>query len=272
MIIFKELQTSHFSLLLKWLNAPHVKQWWDKDIIWTIDLIKEKYSLYVQGFWIPDTSKKPLYPFIIEYENKPIGYIQLYNPFDTKDEFPLSEFPLDILGLDFFIGEIDFIHKGLGQKILKKFLETIAFKKADYILSDPEYKNEQSVRCFERSGFQIIKRFNEKFLMIKNQQKFRLPLKESIALEICFQKYFNSPSDHLWIFGSRVNLNKKGGDIDLYIETNLDHDSMIKANSLFLNKLQKKIGEQKIDVILNNHKGEKLDIYLEAKTKGVQII
>ena len=33
-----------------------------------------------------------------------------------------------------------------------------------------------------------------------------------------FLKHF-SPQDHIWLFGSRVDSNKKGGDIDIYIET-----------------------------------------------------
>ncbi|MGX6960355.1 MAG: hypothetical protein ACIPMY_03825 [Rickettsia endosymbiont of Pentastiridius leporinus] len=34
-INFIPLTISHFSLLLKWLNMPHVKLWWDEDIKWT---------------------------------------------------------------------------------------------------------------------------------------------------------------------------------------------------------------------------------------------
>ncbi|MBY0292843.1 MAG: acetyltransferase, partial [Alphaproteobacteria bacterium] len=49
-ITFIPLQEHHFPLLLKWLEVPHVKAWWDQNILWTSELIKEKYGAYVQGF------------------------------------------------------------------------------------------------------------------------------------------------------------------------------------------------------------------------------
>lgn len=60
------------------------------------------------------------------------------------------------------------------------------------------------------------------------------------------------PNDHLWLFGSRVDFSKKGGDIDLYIETNAQSvDNAVKMQSDFIINLKSKIGEQKIDVIIN---------------------
>lgn len=43
-ITFKALKEEHFLLLLKWLETPHVKKWWDADINWTPELIEKKYS------------------------------------------------------------------------------------------------------------------------------------------------------------------------------------------------------------------------------------
>ncbi len=48
-ITFETLSEKHFSLLLKWLETPHVKKWWDQDIHWTLGLIKEKYDNYVKA-------------------------------------------------------------------------------------------------------------------------------------------------------------------------------------------------------------------------------
>lgn len=49
-ITFEPLHESHFPLLLKWLEAPHVKKWWNRDVTYTMELVREKYSSYVKGY------------------------------------------------------------------------------------------------------------------------------------------------------------------------------------------------------------------------------
>jgi len=56
----------------------------------------------------------------------------------------------------------------------------------------------------------------------------------------------------VWLFGSRADDMKRGGDIDLLIQTNqLDIDAITRAEISFLTQLQAKLGEQKIDVLLD---------------------
>ena len=74
----------------------------------------------------------------------------------------------------------------------------------------------------------------------------------------------------LWILGSRADLNKKGGDIDIYIEIPVVKEWLNKKLN-FLVKLQDKIGEQKIDVIIKPYECKE-DICIEAKNTGVRII
>ena len=109
--------------------------------------------------------------------------------------------------------------------------------------------------------------------MIKNCKKVRLSQEDLTALVELFHKHFLK-NDRLWIFGSRADLSKKGGDIDIYIETkieNLDHAINAKAN--FLWDLESKIGEQKVDVVLNVITlNNKLPVYSIAKKEGVKIL
>lgn len=102
--------------------------------------------------------------------------------------------------------------------------------------------------------------------------KIRLPESTITKMRSIFQEHF-LPGDELWLFGSRVDLDKKGGDIDLYIETNLDqHSIAIERKMEFLSKLQREIGEQKIDVVLKLTKSDyNLPIYEVAKQTGLRI-
>lgn len=80
------------------------------------------------------------------------------------------------------------------------------------------------------------------------------------------------PEDCLWLFGSRANLAKRGGDIDLYVETNLQPlKNALDAKNKFFIQLIHQLGDQKIDIVINNNSGNKL-IYDIAKTEGVQLL
>lgn len=98
----------------------------------------------------------------------------------------------------------------------------------------------------------------------------RLSVHDYECLEQYFKKHFLL-GDKMWIFGSRVDLTKRGGDIDLYIETSAD--DAIKRRLSFLSDLESEIGEQKIDIILNILKfGNSLPIYEVAKSEGVRVV
>jgi predicted nucleotidyltransferase len=69
------------------------------------------------------------------------------------------------------------------------------------------------------------------------------------------------------LFGSRADDNKRGGDIDLYIETSENANLLDKKVKLLV-RLNRELGEQKIDVVINNFSKEK-DIFTIACSTGV---
>lgn len=73
----------------------------------------------------------------------------------------------------------------------------------------------------------------------------------------------------IYLFGSRVDDSQKGGDIDLYIETDCRND-IIARKLKMLGLLEKKLGEQKIDIVVNNFIKDKF-IYHVAKNEGVAL-
>ena len=73
----------------------------------------------------------------------------------------------------------------------------------------------------------------------------------------------------LMLFGSRVDDTKKGGDIDLYIEVQ-DSQVVLDKKIKLLTALNLALGEQKIDLIVNDFTKEKT-IYAIAKQTGIEL-
>jgi len=154
-ISFTRLDESHFSLLLKWLETPHVKKWWDEDIKYTRELIYDKYISYTQGYKISESLIKPVYPFIINIGSTPIGYIQFYNFYDFLREYEvnLSNLPNSLAAFDLFIGDHQFIHRGLGGKIIELFIKNYIFKKFENCFVDPVSSNIAAIKAYKKAGF-----------------------------------------------------------------------------------------------------------------------
>lgn len=73
-ITFKALHESDFPLLLKWLKAPHVKKWWDQDVIYTMGLVKEKFGKHIHGIAFSKNLSHKTYAYIICVHEEMVGY------------------------------------------------------------------------------------------------------------------------------------------------------------------------------------------------------
>ena len=63
-----------------------------------------------------------------------------------------------------------------------------------------------------------------------------------------FKEFFGN--GEVYLFGSRVDDNKKGGDIDLYFVLK-NHSNLFEKKIKFLSRVKRELGEQKIDVVFN---------------------
>ena len=107
-ITFIPLAESHFTLLLKWLEAPHVKAWWDQDVTYTMDLVQEKFGKHTHGITLSKNSNNKTYAYIICFNKEMIGYVQVYNAHDFTHEngLNLSATSGSICGVDLFLSLI----------------------------------------------------------------------------------------------------------------------------------------------------------------------
>jgi len=164
-LTFNLLTADHFPLLLKWLETPHVKLWWDSKIEWTLELIQKKYETYIIG-------PKLMNAYIICTESKPIGYIQCYNKHDFPREHDYAiELPESCAAIDWYIGEVDFIGQGIGSKALELFLDIFVFPRFDTVFVDPDTANTSAIRAYEKIGFQTISKMNNDKVTLMLKQK-----------------------------------------------------------------------------------------------------
>ena len=162
---FISLASDHFPLLLKWLETPHVKIWWDSQLEWTPELIKKKYEPYLNGSNLMDA-------YVFSVENNPIGYIQYYNKHDFPREHDYAmELPESCAAIDWYIGEPEFIGRGIGPKALELFLDKHVFTNFDTVFVDPDTANTSAIRAYEKIGFTTISKTNDEkvTLMLKTK-------------------------------------------------------------------------------------------------------
>ena len=76
----------------------------------------------------------------------------------------------------------------------------------------------------------------------------RLTQHEQASIIKAFYSVFGEGK--IYLFGSRVDDTKKGGDIDLYLCPKDDSDDLFQKKINFLVKVKTLIGEQKIDVVM----------------------
>jgi predicted nucleotidyltransferase len=94
----------------------------------------------------------------------------------------------------------------------------------------------------------------------------RLSDKQHQAIKKYFLEVFKE--GQIYLFGSRADEYKRGGDIDLYIQTENKKNLMHKKID-FLVKLKREIGLQKIDVVFD--KGLHRAIDKVAMQEGIRL-
>ncbi len=180
-LAFKPLSIDHLNLLHKWMQQPHVHQWWSDGKSWSFNDIREKYTPYTLGYKIEQGEKKLIFPFVIEFENRPVGFIQYYNAFDFEREgFCVKEIWKDqnqsLAAIDFYIGEPDCIGKGLAPKALTSFLQQYVFNHFDACLVDPEKNNKAAIKCYAKAGFSTLQDLDSCIIMIAHREETKKPL------------------------------------------------------------------------------------------------
>ncbi|WP_457743703.1 nucleotidyltransferase domain-containing protein [Sulfurimonas sp.] len=94
----------------------------------------------------------------------------------------------------------------------------------------------------------------------------RLSRKYIDVIKKHFKQFFKDGD--IYLFGSRVDDSKKGGDIDLYLVVQ-DHHKLFEKKIKFLSRIKREIGDQKIDIVFNKDNTRLIE--MEAVKWGIKL-
>lgn len=169
-ISFRPLVETDIPLVWDWLNDDYVSHWYHHEK--TFELQQIKLLNCING-------TKPTKAFIVQFDAKDIGYIQCYRNADYPDYQKEIDFYDNVCGIDMFIGDKDYLHRGIGPMMVLKFLHTIAFPQlaTEACVLGPDPKNQSAIKAYSKVGFSHIKTCKtndgEEYLMIVTQEQIQ---------------------------------------------------------------------------------------------------
>lgn len=147
-IRFRSMQADDLPRMQLWYNAPHILAWYSFRPH-TLAEVQAKYVPYIRG-------DVPIRAFMIYFNESPIGFIQTYRIADYPEYQEQISAEPGAAGLDVFIGEAKYLHRGLGALIVRTFLRQVVFTQAwaTCCLVDPFQRNQAALRAYAKAGFQ----------------------------------------------------------------------------------------------------------------------
>lgn len=158
---FEQITNEHKDLILKWLKAPHVAEYFYGD---GLKNTIRNIELFCKG--INNNGDYTFYHWIAFCDDAPFAFIMTspivgpYNPEHDYDKWYIDgkkTFTLDLL-----IGETKFLGKGLAHTMIQQFILD-QYPDVDFFLIDPATDNTKAVHVYEKAGFQKVAEFKPEY-------------------------------------------------------------------------------------------------------------
>ncbi|MCX6362138.1 MAG: GNAT family N-acetyltransferase [Armatimonadetes bacterium] len=150
-ISFSAITVADLPRLARWLAAGEARRWYARRDMSYAD-IQAEYGPKISG-------AEPTHGSLIELGGAPIGYIQSYLIRDYPAYAAALQVEPGAAGLDLFIGDPAYLHRGFGGRALAQYIRERLF--ADEMVSccvvGPDPDNAAAIRAYAKVGFEYIK-------------------------------------------------------------------------------------------------------------------
>jgi RimJ/RimL family protein N-acetyltransferase len=148
MLHLRAIEDGDLPLLRAWLNREHVKKWFElpERNIYSADWLYEVERRFDEFSWLTH--------LIIESDGRPIGFCVYYDCFDAKEDWYGPTAKGEAYGIDYLIGEPDFVGKGFGKETVRLLIKKIKSEtRAARIVAQPDPENHASRAVLKANGF-----------------------------------------------------------------------------------------------------------------------
>jgi RimJ/RimL family protein N-acetyltransferase len=146
-VTFRRLAADDLPALFLWLAKPHVAKWYAP--------APSSYAEVVARYGPRVGDGNAVRAHIVMTDGVPVGYAQHYAVRDFPDYARAVDGGEGMAAMDLFIGEEAHVGKGLGPRVIRRYVEDIVFADASIVacVADPAEGNAASIRAFEKAGF-----------------------------------------------------------------------------------------------------------------------
>jgi RimJ/RimL family protein N-acetyltransferase len=161
-IRFEKANLKHKNIIFRWLAEPHVQEFWDNSQAHKDDIVnfingRKEPSDYFGGkfvYWMGFVDEVPFSLIMTIKEDHGEAREKIKSDYLSKTG--------STYGIDFMIGEKEYLGKGLGIRTLSEFPEF--FQKeidndADTFFIDPDVSNPRARHVYEKAGFKHVGEF-----------------------------------------------------------------------------------------------------------------
>ena len=153
-LLIRVMNNYDFDIMVKWLNDSRVLEFYEESPS-DLEKVTKKYGPRIEG-------RHYVQPCVVEYKNKPVGYIQYYEIQENdlkRHGYPQNH---DIYGIDQFIGETELWGKGIGTSMILLMLNYLSnHKNATKVVLEVKHHNSRAIFCYKKCGFRKIKGIND---------------------------------------------------------------------------------------------------------------
>lgn len=146
-VALRPMRRADLGDLLRWRLEPHVDRWFPSAEALSVDTIEARYGPRIDG-------AAPTRMFVVTVAAHPVGFLQDYRIRDHPEFAVLTPDP-DAIGVDYAIGEPEWLHRGIGLRMLELWFEVArsGYPEAATYFAAPDHRNVASRRLLLKAGF-----------------------------------------------------------------------------------------------------------------------